>query len=127
MLGDVSISQLSLAETAQHFKKTGEEVTNSLAQSRAKLFSIRAKRPRPHLDDKVIAAWNGLMISAFARAAQVLDDPAYLESAQRAGDIHACGAAAKLMPARLRLSALSSTGLTRCSSKGPASAKTFAR
>jgi uncharacterized protein len=57
-----------------------------LAQSRPKLFSIRNKRPRPHLDDKIIAAWNGLMISAFARAAQVLDDASYLETATRAGN-----------------------------------------
>src|SRR4029079_8308752 len=38
------------------------------------------------LDDKIIAAWNGLMISAFARAAQVLDDPRYLEVATRAAN-----------------------------------------
>ena len=56
----------------------------SLAESRKKLFDLRAHRPRPHLDDKIITAWNGLMISAFARAAQVLDDPAYLASAQHA-------------------------------------------
>jgi len=56
----------------------------SLAASRAKLFGVRAKRPRPHLDDKIITAWNGLMISAFARAAQVLDEPAYLASGQAA-------------------------------------------
>jgi uncharacterized protein YyaL (SSP411 family) len=48
------------------------------------LFGVRAKRPRPHLDDKIITAWNGLMISAFARAAQILNDPGYLESAIRA-------------------------------------------
>jgi uncharacterized protein YyaL (SSP411 family) len=42
------------------------------------------KRPRPHLDDKIITAWNGLMISAFARAAQVLNEPVYLEAAIRA-------------------------------------------
>jgi uncharacterized protein YyaL (SSP411 family) len=47
-------------------------------------LSIRSKRPRPHLDDKIIAAWNGLMISAYARAAQVLNEPRYLESAVRA-------------------------------------------
>jgi uncharacterized protein YyaL (SSP411 family) len=58
----------------------------SLAQSRQKLFSIRCKRSRPHLDDKIIAAWNGLMISAFARGAQVLDDASYLETATRATD-----------------------------------------
>jgi hypothetical protein len=54
----------------------------SLAASRAKLFELRNKRPRPHLDDKVIVAWNGLMISAYARAAQVLDEPRYVAAAQ---------------------------------------------
>jgi hypothetical protein len=63
-----------------------EGVQRSLAQSRQKLFSIRSKRPRPHMDDKIIAAWNGLMISAFARAAQVLDDVSYLETATRAAE-----------------------------------------
>jgi uncharacterized protein YyaL (SSP411 family) len=81
---NILIERHTIAETAQHFKKTGEEVTNLLAQSRAKLFSIRAKRPRPHLDDKIIAAWNGLMISAYARAARILDEPRYLEIATRA-------------------------------------------
>src|SRR5204862_2556722 len=75
-----------IAETAQHFKKTEDEIAKSLARSCAKLFAIRAKRPRPHLDDKIIAAWNGLMISAYSRAAQVLDDPRYLESAMRAAN-----------------------------------------
>ncbi|PYL47212.1 MAG: thioredoxin domain-containing protein [Verrucomicrobia bacterium] len=67
-------------------KKDAETVRKSLAQSRQKLFSIRSKRPRPHLDDKIIAAWNGLMISAFARGAQVLDDASYLETATRAAE-----------------------------------------
>jgi uncharacterized protein YyaL (SSP411 family) len=58
----------------------------SLAESRQKLFSIRSKRPPPHLDDKIIAAWNGLMISALARGAQVLDDASYLETATRAAE-----------------------------------------
>ncbi len=66
--------------------KNAEKVQESLARSRARLFSIRNKRPRPHLDDKIIAAWNGLMISALARAAEVLDDASYLESAIRAAE-----------------------------------------
>ena len=61
-----------------------DEIRSSLKKSREILFKLRAKRPRPHLDDKIITAWNGLMISAFARAARVLDDDAYLESANRA-------------------------------------------
>ena len=39
------------------------------------MFEARAARPRPHLDDKVLTAWNGLMIAAFARAARVLRRP----------------------------------------------------
>jgi uncharacterized protein YyaL (SSP411 family) len=80
---NILIERHTIAETAKHFKKTEDEIRKSLAQSRTKLFAIRAKRPRPHLDDKIIAAWNGLMISAYARAAQVLDDAGYLEIATR--------------------------------------------
>src|SRR5437762_3130510 len=73
-----------IPETAKHFRKAAEEIGKLLAQSREKLFSIRSKRPRPHLDDKIISAWNALMISAYARGAQVLDEPRYLEIATRA-------------------------------------------
>jgi uncharacterized protein YyaL (SSP411 family) len=81
---NILIERHTIAETAKHFKKSEDEARQSLARSREKLLSIRNKRPRPHLDDKIIAAWNGLMISAYARAAQVLDESRYLESATRA-------------------------------------------
>src|SRR5207247_4518313 len=68
-------------EKAQHIQKQEDAVRDLLRQSREKLFAIRSKRPRPHLDDKIIAAWNGLMISAYARAAQILDEPRYLKRA----------------------------------------------
>jgi len=55
-----------------------------LQPAKEALLAIRAKRVRPHLDDKVLTAWNGLMISAFAKGAQVLNEPRYLEAAQRA-------------------------------------------
>jgi uncharacterized protein len=74
----------SFAETAKHFGKSELDVDESLRYRRATLLERRAKRPRPHLDDKIITAWNGLMISAFARGAQVLGDSNYLESATRA-------------------------------------------
>ena len=83
---NILIKRSTIGETAKHFKKSEDQVRQSLARSREKLFSIRAKRPRPHLDDKIIAAWNGLMISAYARAAQILDEPRYLESATRAAN-----------------------------------------
>src|SRR2546421_849219 len=80
---NILIQRHTVAETAQHFKKSEDEVRQLLIRSRERLLSIRNKRPRPHLDDKIISAWNGLMISAYARAAQVLDEPRYLEAAMR--------------------------------------------
>jgi uncharacterized protein YyaL (SSP411 family) len=77
------IQRMTVSDAAKFFKMSEEEIQKSLADSRQKLLDIRMKRPRPHLDDKIITAWNGLMISAFARAAQALDDATYLRSAQR--------------------------------------------
>ena len=83
---NILIERHTIAETSQHFKKSEGEITKVLAQSRQKLFAIRAQRPRPHLDDKIISSWNGLMISAYARAAQVIDEPRYLEIATRSAN-----------------------------------------
>jgi uncharacterized protein YyaL (SSP411 family) len=55
-----------------------------LQPAKMKLLAIRSGRVRPHLDDKILTAWNGLMISAFAKATQVLNDARYLTAAQRA-------------------------------------------
>ncbi len=76
------IRRLSLADAAKALEKSEADIDKSLQESRAKLFTTREKRPRPHLDDKIITAWNGLMITAFARAAQVFDEPEYLKAAQ---------------------------------------------
>ncbi|MBI4535302.1 MAG: thioredoxin domain-containing protein, partial [Ignavibacteriae bacterium] len=75
-----------VSEVAQRFGMTEEEVESILAGARKKLFNVRSKRPRPHLDDKILTSWNGLMISALARAYQVLDDPTYLKAAERAAE-----------------------------------------
>ncbi|MBL4665042.1 MAG: thioredoxin domain-containing protein [Nitrospinaceae bacterium] len=48
-----------------------------------KLLQFREKRERPFKDDKVLTAWNGLMISAMAKAAQVFQDEVYLRAAQK--------------------------------------------
>jgi len=54
------------------------------AKERARLFAVREKRVRPHRDEKVLTAWNGLMISALARASQAFDEPRYRDAAERA-------------------------------------------
>ncbi len=81
---NILIIRQSVAATAEKFGKTEEETRNLLAAARATLFDRRAQRPRPHLDDKTLTAWNGLMISAFAQAAQVLGEERYYQAAQRA-------------------------------------------
>jgi len=61
-----------------------EEVAKIIEESKGILFQARQKRPRPHLDDKIITAWNGLMISACARAFQILNDDKYLTMGKKA-------------------------------------------
>jgi len=54
-----------------------------LTSAKTKMLAARAKRIRPHLDDKVLASWNGLMLGAFARASAVLSDKKYRAAAER--------------------------------------------
>ena len=58
----------------------------ALARARARLFEARARRVRPGRDDKVLADWNGLAISALCRAASVFDHPEWLTRAAEAFD-----------------------------------------
>ncbi len=61
-------------------------VGQAVPPAERQLLEARGRRIRPHLDDKVLTAWNGLMISAFAKGARVLGDSRYLEAARRAAD-----------------------------------------
>jgi uncharacterized protein YyaL (SSP411 family) len=61
-----------LDELAKVFGKSESEVTEIIGRARLAMFKSRMERPRPHLDDKVLTAWNGLMIAAFARVARVV-------------------------------------------------------
>ncbi|HWD20909.1 MAG TPA: thioredoxin domain-containing protein [Verrucomicrobiae bacterium] len=54
-----------------------------LEKAKGRLFAARAKRVRPHLDDKILASWNGMMLGAMARAAAVLGDAAYRAAAEK--------------------------------------------
>jgi uncharacterized protein len=64
---------------------SSEEHAN-LTTARRRLFQSREKRVRPGLDDKILTAWNGLMIGACAVAAQAFDSAAYRSAATRAAD-----------------------------------------
>jgi uncharacterized protein len=79
---NVLIVRRTYAESAARFGKSESDIRALLASARRELSAARAGRPHPPLDDKVLVAWNGLMISAFARAAQVLDEPRYAEAAR---------------------------------------------
>ena len=60
--------------------------TAVLAEARPVLLAARSQRPRPHLDDKVLTAWNGMMIAALARASRALGEPAWADAAVRAAE-----------------------------------------
>ncbi|MDP6107641.1 MAG: thioredoxin domain-containing protein, partial [Candidatus Brocadiia bacterium] len=63
-----------------------EELARRWDAARAKLLAVRSRRVRPYRDDKVLTAWNGLMIAALARASRALDEPAYARAAAEAAD-----------------------------------------
>eukprot|EP01137_Pigoraptor_chileana_P010554 Opistho-2@60365 len=64
----------TIAEISHKYAIPEESCKHVLDECRTKLLEIRKGRPRPHLDDKILVAWNGLMISGLARAAQAFDD-----------------------------------------------------
>ncbi len=74
------------SSTAKRLNVSEDELRGRLAEARARLFDARAKRVRPSLDDKVLTDWNGLMLSALARAARAFDEPAYAEAGRRCAD-----------------------------------------
>jgi uncharacterized protein YyaL (SSP411 family) len=85
----------STDDLVEEFDLEREQIACVVEDARLRLFRARLSRPRPHLDDKVLTAWNGLMIAAFARAARVVGTAtsigadedasrAYLDAASRA-------------------------------------------
>ena len=73
----------SLEEAAGVLNIGSDELAEKLQRAREKLFLEREKRPKPFRDEKVITAWNGLMLSAFVEAGVVLENSGYTEVAKR--------------------------------------------
>ena len=67
-----------------HLKNYNSNGNSDLDSAREKLFNIREKRIHPLKDDKILTDWNGLMIAALAKAAIVLNEPGYLDAAEKA-------------------------------------------
>ena len=72
------------AEVAANLGISEESLRQRMAAARMKLFAARERRARPYKDDKILTDWNGLMIAALARGAQIFGDKVYLKAAQNA-------------------------------------------
>ena len=75
-----------LEESADALGLPPAELTAALASIKRQLYAARANRIPPGLDDKILSAWNGMMLASLAEAARVLQRDDYLQAARRAGD-----------------------------------------
>jgi uncharacterized protein YyaL (SSP411 family)/aryl-alcohol dehydrogenase-like predicted oxidoreductase len=76
----------SVERVASRLSVPAEDLRRSLEVGRAKLYEARRRRVPPGLDDKVLTAWNGMMLGALAEGSRALAEPRYLEAAARAAD-----------------------------------------
>jgi len=75
-----------LEVVAAHLKISPGELQATIGRVKPHVYAARAKRVPPGLDDKILTAWNGMMISAMAEGARVFGDSRYLEAAEEAAD-----------------------------------------
>src|SRR5262249_48567398 len=73
-------------QDAALLKIAPEELRERIERCKAKLVQVRSARVWPGRDEKILTAWNGLMIGAFALASQILDNAEYREAARKAAD-----------------------------------------
>jgi uncharacterized protein len=73
-----------LPEIADSLKMSEQELQASIGEAREMLYQARKLRPEPLRDEKILTAWNALMISAFARAGLAFEEPGYVNQAARA-------------------------------------------
>jgi uncharacterized protein YyaL (SSP411 family) len=77
---------LSVEQAAKLFRKDVAEITKWLGEAKTRLFQEREKRVKPFRDEKILASWNGLMLTALAEASKISDNPSCLEAALRTVD-----------------------------------------
>ena len=76
----------SLSTLASELNIPEEQLQKRIEKIREKLFDARSNRTHPHKDDKILTDWNGLMIAALAKGAQVFSESKYLEAASAAAE-----------------------------------------
>ena len=75
-----------VADVALQLEEDPDALQRRLDELREKVYQARLERVKPGLDDKVITAWNGMMISALAHGGRVFRERRYLDAARRAAD-----------------------------------------
>jgi uncharacterized protein YyaL (SSP411 family) len=74
---------LTVDQASKLFRKDPSQIEALVAGAKQKLFAAREKRIKPFRDEKIITAWNGLMLSGLAEAIKLCGNPAWIEAAKR--------------------------------------------
>ncbi|NIM92546.1 MAG: DUF255 domain-containing protein [Anaerolineales bacterium] len=80
---NIPFRAMSPSELSDKYDLTEDEINQTTNELRKRFLEARDNRIRPGLDDKVLTSWNGLLLMTLSTAARILDDEAYLKSAQR--------------------------------------------
>lgn len=74
---------LTIEQASKYFRKDAADIERLIADAKAKLISAREKRIKPFRDEKIITAWNGLMLSGLAEAIKISPRPTYIDAVKR--------------------------------------------
>ncbi|MEW7974333.1 MAG: thioredoxin domain-containing protein [Candidatus Thiodiazotropha endolucinida] len=77
-----------LEEYAEEHDLSIDSLRTQIDRINKKLLQVRSRRSPPLRDDKIVTAWNGMMITAFAQAAQILENPEYRKAAIKAAEFN---------------------------------------
>lgn len=83
---NILMESCHLSDLAKKYEVELPDAQKIISDCKKKLFEVRQMRPKPHLDDKIITAWNGLIISGLCNAYQGLKDRKYLQEALKAAE-----------------------------------------